>query len=408
MRPIDVPVQRAAVVGDQALAAADVLQVGRGPGGEQLHQLGVQRNVPVVAELAQRDPQPVPGADQHDRVGVQVGELAGAHAGAGQQLDDEPVAGVGAGPGGGHQPGRVAVVEELRQRLGLFRDVPGDDRVAGRRVGPVPLDDPLEERPDGPHPLPVRLGGSSAARPWPGGQPYLVVLDVVAAHLGDAVKPGVGSSTGRTGAARRPPRPRCPGRGTRPAAADTAGSSPRPAARRPDPAHCAAAALPATARPRRRGGGQRAHRTAACLHGQHLGDSSGIGVDQLGRAPVLARPASRWPGAGRPGWTRCSDARPGPAPPPAPSRPPATGSGTCAAAHGRSRAPARPGGGRRPGSHPALRRQRQPAPRALQHHEHPVRAGRLGPLVMQVRTWASAAQVRHGPGRGRRVARGPG
>jgi len=33
----DVPVQRAAVVGDQPLAAADVLEVGGGPGGEQLH-----------------------------------------------------------------------------------------------------------------------------------------------------------------------------------------------------------------------------------------------------------------------------------------------------------------------------------------------------------------------------------
>ena len=31
-----------------------------------------------------------------------------------------------------------------------------------------------------------------------------------------------------------------------------------------------------------------------------------------------------------------------------------------------------------------LRRQRQPAPRPLQHHKHPVRAGLTGPLVMQV------------------------
>src|SRR6185437_17119379 len=40
----DVPVQRAAVVGDQALVPADVLEVGGGPGGEQLDQLGVQRD----------------------------------------------------------------------------------------------------------------------------------------------------------------------------------------------------------------------------------------------------------------------------------------------------------------------------------------------------------------------------
>jgi hypothetical protein len=61
-----------------------VLQVGRGPGGEQADEPGVQGDVPVVAELAQRDPQPVAGADLHDRVRFQVRELTGAHAGAGQ------------------------------------------------------------------------------------------------------------------------------------------------------------------------------------------------------------------------------------------------------------------------------------------------------------------------------------
>jgi hypothetical protein len=70
--------------------------------------------------------------------------------------------------------------------------------VAGRRVGPVPLDDAPEELPDGPHPLPVRLGCDRlAAGPWPAGQPYLVVLDVIAAHRGDAVQPGVGTQPAR-------------------------------------------------------------------------------------------------------------------------------------------------------------------------------------------------------------------
>jgi hypothetical protein len=69
----EVPVQRAAVVGDQAVTVADVLEVGGGPGGEQLDELGVQGDVAVVAELAQRDAQPVPGADEHDRVGLQAG-----------------------------------------------------------------------------------------------------------------------------------------------------------------------------------------------------------------------------------------------------------------------------------------------------------------------------------------------
>ena len=117
------------------------------------------------------------------------GELAGPHAGAGEQLDDQPVAGVGAGPGGCHQPGGVAVVEELGQRLGAWRDVAADDRVAGRRVGPVPLDDPLEERPQRPQPLPVRLlRDRLAARAGLGGQPDLEVLDVIAADLGDPTR----------------------------------------------------------------------------------------------------------------------------------------------------------------------------------------------------------------------------
>jgi hypothetical protein len=75
----DVPVQRAAVVGGQPFVAADVVEVGGGPGGEQLDVLGVQRHVPVVAELAQRDAQPVPGADPHHRIGVQAGQFPGAH-----------------------------------------------------------------------------------------------------------------------------------------------------------------------------------------------------------------------------------------------------------------------------------------------------------------------------------------
>ena len=182
----EVPVQRAAVVGDQPLVRADVVEVRGGPGAEQPDEVGVQGHVPVVAELAQRDPQPVPGADLHDRVRVQVRQLPGPHAGAGQQLDDEPVTRVGAGPGRGHQPGRVAVVEELRQRLGLLGDVPGDDRIARRRVRPVPLDDSLEELADRAHPLPVRLPADHlASRPVPAGQPHLVVLDIITANIRD-------------------------------------------------------------------------------------------------------------------------------------------------------------------------------------------------------------------------------
>ena len=128
-----VPVERAAPVGDQPPVGPDVVEVGSGPLGQQLHQLRVQRHVAVVAQLAQRDAQPVVAADLHDGVGVQTHRFAGAHPGAGQQLDGQPIPRVTAGAGGGDELRRVPVIEETRQRVGLFRDVAVDDRVAGRR-----------------------------------------------------------------------------------------------------------------------------------------------------------------------------------------------------------------------------------------------------------------------------------
>jgi hypothetical protein len=88
-----VPVQRASMAGGQPLVRADVLQVAGGPGGGQRDQVRVQRHVPVVAQLAGRDPQPVPRAGLHDRVRVQAGQLPGPHTGAGQQPGNEPVPG---------------------------------------------------------------------------------------------------------------------------------------------------------------------------------------------------------------------------------------------------------------------------------------------------------------------------
>ena len=119
----EVTVEGAAVVGDEAVVAADVVEVLGGPVGEQGDEVGVQRHVAVVAEFADRDAQPVAVTDEHDGVGVEVAELTGAQPGAGEHFDDEPVAGIGGGAGGGHQPGGVAVVEELGQRFGTWRDV---------------------------------------------------------------------------------------------------------------------------------------------------------------------------------------------------------------------------------------------------------------------------------------------
>ena len=94
--------------------------------------------------------------------------------------------------GRGHECGGVAVVEELRQRIGPWWDVTVEDRVPGGRVGPVPFDEPLEEDPDHPQPLPLRvLRHHRALGAGLGGEPDLVVLDVRAADLTDDGHVGV-------------------------------------------------------------------------------------------------------------------------------------------------------------------------------------------------------------------------
>jgi hypothetical protein len=70
-----------------------VFGVGGGPLGEQFDEVGVHGDHAVVAELADRDAQPVAVvADAGDGVGGELAEFGGAQPGAGQDLGDEPVA----------------------------------------------------------------------------------------------------------------------------------------------------------------------------------------------------------------------------------------------------------------------------------------------------------------------------
>src|SRR5216684_3289327 len=80
------------------------------PGVEEVFELGVQRDVAAGAELAERDVQPVGGADLHDRVDGEVQELAFAQAGAGQELHGQVDERVRVGAGGLQQLGERAVV----------------------------------------------------------------------------------------------------------------------------------------------------------------------------------------------------------------------------------------------------------------------------------------------------------
>ena len=100
---------------------------------EQFFELRVQRDVAVVVQLADRDPQPVGGADLHDRVDGEGEQLAAADAGAGEQFDDQPGQRVGVGAGGAQQLGRGGVVEEPWQRFVDDRQVAGEHQRPHRR-----------------------------------------------------------------------------------------------------------------------------------------------------------------------------------------------------------------------------------------------------------------------------------
>ena len=82
------------MVGNEAVVSADVLEVRSGARAEQLDEVGMERNVAIVAELAERYPEPMSVADAHDRASFEIGKLAGSHAGAGEDLDDESVPGI--------------------------------------------------------------------------------------------------------------------------------------------------------------------------------------------------------------------------------------------------------------------------------------------------------------------------
>ena len=98
---------------------------------DEVDEHRVQRNVAVVVELADRDPEPVGPTQAEHGIVAQCAELAGPHAGARQQLDHESPTPVGVLGQGGHELGGDGVVQKSRQGLvGLW----GSPR---RRSGPV-------------------------------------------------------------------------------------------------------------------------------------------------------------------------------------------------------------------------------------------------------------------------------
>ncbi len=149
---------------------------------------GVERDVAVGVQLADRDAEPVGGADLDDGIDGERTELAVAHPGAGQHLDDQAGEGVRIRPRRPQELGGRGVVEKAWEGLVDDGQIPGEHERPLRRVGVAPVGDPVEEAmqvdesvldADPIQPL-------SRSQPVLGGEPRLEVLDVVAFEIGAA------------------------------------------------------------------------------------------------------------------------------------------------------------------------------------------------------------------------------
>ena len=133
------------VVGEESSGACDVVRVAGLPVGDQVDECRVERDVAVVAELADGDVQGVMVADLDNGICGQVAEFADAHAGACQEQHTEFAERVGFGLGVVHERCHLVVIEKLWEWFGAGWDVAVDDRVAAWCVVELPVDDPVEE-----------------------------------------------------------------------------------------------------------------------------------------------------------------------------------------------------------------------------------------------------------------------
>jgi hypothetical protein len=154
---------------------------------DQGDQVRVQRQVAVLAELADRDVQPRAGTDLHHGAGAQRGVLADPQAGAQQHLDGDAHQQPLVVPGRAQQLRGAGVVEGFGQRVVLAGQVTGEHRHPGRSFVPAPFVEADEEHPQRAEPVHDGRGGQPrlvlARAP---GQPGLVVLDMTAGDLGGA------------------------------------------------------------------------------------------------------------------------------------------------------------------------------------------------------------------------------
>src|SRR5271166_61759 len=185
--PIDAAFADALAVLDEQVAAAQAGGSGGDPGVEEILELGMQGDVAVGAQFAERHVQPVRGADLHDGIDCEVEEFALAQAGAGQELHTQSDERVVVSARGLQELGERGVVEEAGQRVVPQRQVAGEHEHAGGDVVAVPFGEPLEAGAQGAKVFgETDLGQPAAAGRGPGGQVQLVGLDVCPTQVGDA------------------------------------------------------------------------------------------------------------------------------------------------------------------------------------------------------------------------------
>ncbi len=135
----------AAAVEEEPVGAQASGSVVGDPVVEEVLELRVQGDVAVVVELADRDAEPVGGADLDHGVDGEGAEFPRAHPGAGEQLDDQAGERIRIRPRRPQELGGRGVVKEPRERLVDERKVTGEHERALGWVGVAPLGDPVEE-----------------------------------------------------------------------------------------------------------------------------------------------------------------------------------------------------------------------------------------------------------------------
>jgi hypothetical protein len=175
-----------AVLEQEPIAAQPDGPVVRDPIVEQVLEVGVEWDVAVVVELADRDPHPERRTDLNDGIDSEAEEFAEADPGAGEDLDTQSCDRVrfGAGRAGEFRGGRI--VEEVWKRSVDARQVADEQQRPGGHVRVAPVRGAIEGAPEVDQQFFDRGARQRLAGPLARlrGEPGLERFDVVSFEIG--------------------------------------------------------------------------------------------------------------------------------------------------------------------------------------------------------------------------------